>query len=315
VAKSIGRKPSSSEFKRLLSCSRTYGLTTGTEKAPEISLDPLGRRIVSPTSPEDKAAAMLEASMKPELFNRVYNHFDQNKMPSGEFFENQLSQSFDVDPSNTSDASDLIRENAEFVGILEDISGSEYIRLSAVSKLADKPAETVEVEGDQAAEVERVSSKIEPKPLSPSAEPVILPAKTRVFISHGRNTEIVDQVKTMLDLADLEYEVAVEEETSAIPVPEKVLKAMRRCNAAIICVSDENGSSDGEPVINQNVLIEIGSAFVLYDQQVVLLWDKKVKVPSNLQGLYRCEFDGEELSWSNGMKLMATLKKFKPAKA
>lgn len=63
--------------------------------------------------------------------------------------------------------------------------------------------------------------------------------------------------------------------------------------------------------MNQNVLIEIGSAFVLYDKKVVLVWDRRVAIPSNLQGLYRCEFAGDELSWNAGMKLMKAVSKFK----
>ena len=136
---------------------------------------------------------------------------------------------------------------------------------------------------------------------------------TRVFISHGRNVDIVDQVKTILELADLDYEVAVEEETAAIPVPEKVFTAMRKCTAAVICVTaDENTTREGGSFrVNDNVLIEIGAAFVLYDKRVVLVWDKRIDVPSNLQGLYRCEFEGNELSWSSGMKLMKAVNKLK----
>jgi hypothetical protein len=138
--------------------------------------------------------------------------------------------------------------------------------------------------------------------------------KYRVFISHGKNMEIVDQIKTMLDLAELEYEIAVEKESVAIPVPEKVLTAMRKCTAAIICVTadaKEEEAEEGDLQINQNVLIEIGAAFVLYDKRVILVWDKRLKVPSNLQGLYRSEIQGGELSWKDGMKLMKTLNEFK----
>lgn len=135
----------------------------------------------------------------------------------------------------------------------------------------------------------------------------------RVFISHGSNRDIVGQIEVVLGVADIEPEIAVEEETAAIPVPEKVLNAMRRCQAGIIAVTvDENRKDeDGNYTLNENVLIEIGSAFVLYDQRVVLVWDKRLKVPSNLQGLYRCEFEGDELSWSEGMKLMKAVKEFK----
>jgi hypothetical protein len=139
------------------------------------------------------------------------------------------------------------------------------------------------------------------------------PTAVKVFISHGSNMDIVDQVQTMLGIADIPSEVAVKEETSAIPVPEKVFGAMRRCQAGIIIVSVDEKRKTGadEYAINENVLIEIGAAFVLYEKRVVLVWDKRLTVPSNLQGLYRCEFEGNELSWSAGMKLMKAIRGFK----
>lgn len=88
---------------------------------------------------------------------------------------------------------------------------------------------------------------------------------------------------------------------------------MRQCDAAVICVTadEQEKDEDSQYSINENVLIEIGAAFVLYDKKVVLVWDKRLKIPSNLQGLYRCEFEGNELSWATGMKLMKAVSKFK----
>lgn len=148
-------------------------------------------------------------------------------------------------------------------------------------------------------------------PVAPSSS--VLEPELRVFITHGKNMVVVDQVKTTLEIASIKAEVAVEEESTAIPVPDKVFGAMRRCNAGIICVSAEEGADPETLVVNQNVLIEIGAAFVLYDKRVVLLWDKRVPVPSNLQGLYRCEYEGDELSWTTGMKLMKAIQGFKEA--
>lgn len=136
----------------------------------------------------------------------------------------------------------------------------------------------------------------------------------RVFISHGKNMGLVEQVTTVLGLANVPFEIAVEEESTAIPVPEKVLGSMRRCSAGIVIVSVDN-EQDSNPVVNDNVLIEIGAAFVLYDKQVVLVWDKRLPVPSNLQGLYRCEFEGAELGWASGMKLMKTIGAFRQQSA
>jgi hypothetical protein len=135
----------------------------------------------------------------------------------------------------------------------------------------------------------------------------------KVFISHGKNMELVEQVETMLGLADVTSEIAVKEESAAIPVPDKIFSAMKRCQAAIIVVAVEEAKKDGsgQYTINENVLIEIGAAFVLYDKRVVLLWDRRLTVPSNLQGLYRCEFEGDDLNWGAGMKLMKAIKGFK----
>ena len=81
----------------------------------------------------------------------------------------------------------------------------------------------------------------------------------KIFFSHGNNMGIIEQIKTLIDLANLEYEVAVETETAAIPIPDKVFGAMRRCNSAVICVSagENDKKEDGTYGINQNVLIEL----------------------------------------------------------
>lgn len=150
-------------------------------------------------------------------------------------------------------------------------------------------------------------------PIPTLSSTTLQPPDLHVFISHGKSMELVEQVETMLGLADIKSEIAVKEETPAIPVPDKVFAAMKKCRAAIIIVAVEEAHKDvnGGYTINENVLIEIGAAFVLYDRRVVLLWDRRLTVPSNLQGLYRCEFEGDDLNWGAGMKLMKAIKGFK----
>ena len=192
------------------------------------------------------------------------------------------------------------------------VAGAE---LSAEPPMGNTPATVAEVEEEgDASRTERQSGEQHPNEEVSDEEPGTAPSgPTRVFISHGPNVAIVDQVKTMLDLSDLPYEVVVEQESTAIPVPQKVFDGMRNCHAAVICVTADTESErkDGSYEINPNVLIEIGAAFVLYEKRVALVWDRRISVPSNLQGLYRCEFEGEELSWSAGMKLIKAVNEFK----
>jgi predicted nucleotide-binding protein len=171
----------------------------------------------------------------------------------------------------------------------------------------------------ESADESPAADELWPVPLDAARQPAPVtaavpePTDLRVFITHGRNTEIVEQIETMLGVADVPFEVAIETETAAIPVPEKVLSAMRRCTAAIICVSVEEDRKEesGSYAINENVLIEIGAAFVLYNRRVILLWDRRLKVPSNLQGLYRCEFEGDEIGFKEVMRLMMAVKEFR----
>jgi len=85
---------------------------------------------------------------------------------------------------------------------------------------------------------------------TPTPTPVVR-AKPRVFLSQQEHGNSGTDIKTMLELADLEYEVAEEEETTAIPVPDKVLTAMRRCDAAVICVTADEQEKERWPTFHQ----------------------------------------------------------------
>jgi predicted nucleotide-binding protein len=87
-----------------------------------------------------------------------------------------------------------------------------------------------------------------------------------------------------------------------------VFEDMRSCGAGVIHVGAEGRYLDAteHTKINENILIEIGAAMALYGKKVVLLVEKGVVLPSNLQGLYRCEFEGDQLNYEATMKLLKT---------
>ena len=137
----------------------------------------------------------------------------------------------------------------------------------------------------------------------------------RVFISHGSNKKIVAQVKELLQFGDFEPVVTVENDTTAKPVPKKVLDDMRSCGAGLIHVGTEQTliDKDGNEhhLLNQNVLTEIGGAMALWDDNFVLLVEEGAKLPSNLQGLYEVRYTGDALDHEATMKLLRTFKQFK----
>lgn len=136
----------------------------------------------------------------------------------------------------------------------------------------------------------------------------------RVFLTHGQDLKILDQVKQIVMFGKFEPVVAMEHETAAKPVPQKVLDDMKTCDAAVIHVSAERDlfDKDGNEVhlVNENVLIEIGAAMALYGSRFVLLVEEGVKLPSNLQGLYECRYRGSELNMEATMKLLKAFNEF-----
>nr|WP_240922563.1 TIR domain-containing protein [Oleiagrimonas sp. C23AA] len=219
------------------------------------------------------------------------------------------------------DALAILKEDGAYVGFVHQTTTGPFVSIDDLQPVP-VTGETAEKESaDSLTDTHEGASSVDDPPASVRQEASAsvghpVPSRTelarkKVFITHGRNKKIVDQVKDVLGLYEIDYEIAVEEESPAIPVPQKVLSAMRRCGSGVMIVSADDDAAAEAGTINNNVLIEIGAAFVLYDQRVVLLWDKRLKVPSNLQGLYRCEFEGGELSFAVGTKLAKAVKGFR----
>ena len=310
LAESIESTPESSFFRNLITASSRYGLTDGSYKSEKIALTSIGLSIVSPRTDDEKNSGLQKALLSPELFNQVYTKFNSHKIPPVELFENTLVRDFNVATIDKKICAELIIKNAEELGIITEIKGSKYLQLEKLGmvEISDKESTPVgeiveDLDEDTDGESEKIAKRIDPKFL----------IKPTIFISHSKNIKILEQIKQILSFGEFEYKIAVEQETTAIPIPEKIFGFMRECNCALINVSadEQERKEDGSYGVNPNVLIEIGGAFLLYDKRVILLVDKRVKLPSNLQGLYRSEYEGDELTWDTGIKLQNTLTQFK----
>lgn len=310
IAVALDMSPTSSSWRDLAAVSMGYGLTKGSWNAKSISLEELGRRAVAPTEEGDEIRARAEAALRPKVYAGFFRKYNKAKFPQDHIAKNVLRQEFGVPEDRLDLALQILKDNGQFVGFIRDTKTGPFV---VVDDPQPRPVRLPPEEpGDEErpeANAEEHNDETEIAGSRPERSTPAAPDSLRVFITHGKNVGIVDQVKDILSLYDIEYEVAVEEETAAIPVPAKVMSAMRRCNAGVMVVTaDQQSATDGGYHINTNVLIEIGAAFVLYDQGVVLLWDKRLKVPSNLQGLYRIEFEGDELSFAAGTKLAKGVK-------
>jgi hypothetical protein len=79
--------PGSSDWRTLTAASFKYGLTTGTYKTDRLTLTNLAARIVSPTSDEDRIAALFTAALNPPTFRSIFDYFKAKKLPATNFLE------------------------------------------------------------------------------------------------------------------------------------------------------------------------------------------------------------------------------------
>ncbi|MCW4000483.1 MAG: restriction endonuclease [Candidatus Bathyarchaeota archaeon] len=141
--------------------------------------------------------------------------------------------------------------------------------------------------------------------------PQNLGAKPRVFISNS-NSKVADQVKRMLDFIHYDYVMGDKEET-AVPLSESKFSIMKECDCAIVTIAaaEQERRYSGLYLLNSNVVSEINAAYLKYNTQVILLVEKKVELPPNLQGLKRIEYNSDDLSFNAAMDLEKELAGFR----
>jgi hypothetical protein len=326
IALSIGISPTSSGWPALAGSSIAYGLTDGGVNANTIKLTPLGRKLVAPEQEGDDLTARREAIMKPRISKGFFERYRRAKFPNDTIGGNVL-KTLGLPPDRVHPALEIVKANGRYAGIIRETPTGPFVNLDSpgVPAPAATPAFSEhEIDDENGGGIERTPETAATKPGTPgpavhvpstSASPSYDPKTNRVFISHGKQKAIVTQIKELLAFGNFDPVVSVERESTAIPVPEKVFEDMRSCGAGVIHVGaegkylDREGSEHGK--INDNVLIEIGAAMALYGKKVVLLVEKGVTLPSNLQGLYRCDFEGDRLDYEATMKLLKTFSQFR----
>jgi hypothetical protein len=309
IAIAIDLSPTGSQWRMVAGCALTYGLTTGSFSAERIELSDLGRRIVTPTTEGDDQLASIEAMLHPRVMREFFQKYDKNKFPRDDIAKNVLAQ-MGIPRDRLDRCLEILVHNGKSVGVIRDTRTGPFVALNAGPQTKQYQSSSVEEEhGGAAATSNILPIPVEPKTGGSSA------LNNRVFISHGKNRKIVDQLKTVIGYGNFEPVVTVDNESVSKPLSDKVLDDMRSCSFAVIHVEDEMSLLDaaGEKHVhlNQNVLVEIGAALALHRNRFVLLVKEGVQLPSNLQGLYQCRYSGDTLDFDATMKLLKAFNEFR----
>jgi hypothetical protein len=319
LAAGLNMTPTSGPFRMLCGASIAFGLTEGGYNAKEISLTPLGKQLVKPLDEGDDLRAKREATLRPRVLGEFLRKYDGSSLPRTDIARNVLEEM--KVPSERSEAVyQLIVESAKSVGFVRAIKDKQYVDLDGTTA----PIFVQETE----TETQHPTEQIPPSP-SFVPPPIVISAtanrnasehneaenRRRVFVTHGRNRDLIEPIKKLLEFGEMVPVISVQRESVSKPVPDKVMDDMRSCGAAIIHVADEARLMDDtgkvRVVINENVLIEIGAAMALYKGRFILLVKNGLELPSNLQGLYQVRYEGETLDVHATIRLMEAIKELK----
>jgi len=291
LAQAIGRKPSSSAYRDLLTSSRRYGLTTGTEKAKTIALTSLGESVTAPRSPQEKSAALRQAALEASLFNKIFNHYDRARLPEKDFLLNILEREFQVPNEYVDECANILIANGEYTQIIRDIQGAPYVFVQPpeAEETITPPAAVPGPAPEAALELEEVT---------PSEEAAI-PAKAQIFIGHGKNKKPLEQLEKILQQFNIPYMVATEEPHRGRPISIKVKEIMKSCNSAILIFTkdEEYRDSEGNTIWrpSENVIHELGAASILYDNRIVIFKEEGLDLPTNFRDLGYITFQSDKL--------------------
>ena len=313
IAMALDFAPTSGHWRNLCGTSIAYGLTEGGYNADEIILTSLGRKIIAPEEEGDDVIGKAESILHPRIMREFFEKYNKNKFPRDDIAENVLA-TLGLPKERASVAVGVLKENGSFTGVIQDTKTGLFVALDSPRPPMPEKSENDLIHDDPQVGIDE---SIETTNLSKIHESEKLPesvGNNRVYVSHGKNRKIVAQLKPILEFGKFEPVISIELETTAKPVPEKVFDDMRSCSAAVIHVDKEAELLDEEGKkhvkINDNVLIEIGAAIALYKKKFILLVQKGVSLPSNLQGLYKCEYEGDILDSDATMKLLKTFNEF-----
>lgn len=307
LAMALNTSPTSSKWRVLSGASMAYGLTDGSYSAQAISLTDLGKRLVAPTEEGDDSKARIEAILRPRIASDFFGKYDKAKFPQDAIAKNVLAD-MGVPTDRLDETLEGLKQNGRFGGIIHDTKTGPFVAIDTPASRAELTPPTVpKEEGVQQAVAETAT-------LIGSAPGHVSTEKPKVFIAHGKNKDVAAQLKDLLVFGKFTPVIAEEHVTTSIPIPDKVFSDMRSCSGGIIHVASEDELLDKaggvHHKINENVLTEIGASMALYGRKVILLVQKGVHLPSNLQGLYICYYEGDKLDYEATMKLLKALNEF-----
>src|SRR5258706_14142087 len=197
VAIALELSPAGKVWQNIAGASIAYGLTNGGCKSTEINVTDLGKKIVAPEEDGEDLLAKVDACLTPKIIKDFFAKYDKAKFPKDIIGKNVLI-SMGVPKEKVEEVYQLILANGKYVGIIQETKTGPFVFIG--NPIA--PNAEANVNGT----IQNREEKNDELPFVPKVEPKIdlntnknlqtgFNIRPRVFISHGKNKKIVEQLK------------------------------------------------------------------------------------------------------------------------
>ncbi len=124
LSREAGNTPTSSIFTKKLAALKNFGLIT--VAGDKFYLTELGQGIVNPTSPEQRANAILESLLKIDVHRAIYEKYRGKLLPERTYLANFIHKDLDIPFELKKEWADYFTEAADFTGILHKREGGSF---------------------------------------------------------------------------------------------------------------------------------------------------------------------------------------------
>jgi hypothetical protein len=124
----LGRSPTSSTTRILLTTSNQYGLTEGSYNAEVLSLTPLGSQASDPDAPaRERARSRIRLGiLNVPSFAALYERYKGSRLPTPEVLRD-AARAEGIDEANVAECAETFLANARDLGLVRQIGGSEHL--------------------------------------------------------------------------------------------------------------------------------------------------------------------------------------------
>lgn len=189
----LGLNPTTGAVRVKITASNQYGITDGSYNASQISLTSIGAKIVNATSKKTRIEALFEVFNSNDKFREFYEKWIEKRVPEEKILVDSAKSTLKFDDSTSEAFVPIFLENCRYIGLIEEISGSNHF-ISLEAALKNIPASESKEVSSVDSNAETVEQTIGSKRSNPQILNPILNIALHINISPEASIEQIEKV-------------------------------------------------------------------------------------------------------------------------